>query len=304
MQPVLAVVMAGGLGMRLWPRSTERKPKQFVHVMGDGTLIQNTVARLQPFIQPDDVYVVTTDDLEKHVLEQLPAVPAANIIREPFGRNTAPCIALAATALRKTHDDDTILVILPSDHIIQNVREFQSVLNRACTAAMTQDCVVTIGVMPTRPETGFGYIQVGDDVETTNPILDGRLQHVRTFAEKPDSATAQRFIDAGDFVWNSGIFVARIGVLLDTIHRHLPDHGPLFQLYARSIGHDDEADAYHDHNPRDDRANRGILLLHRNHGMNGELRRLIRRGIRHAGIVSSESGMKCKRRIVVIKACR
>lgn len=242
MQPVLAVVMAGGLGMRLWPKSTERKPKQFVHVMGDGTLIQNTVARLQPFIQTDDVYVVTTDDLEQHVRDQLPAVPVGNIIREPFGRNTGPCIALAATALRKTHGDDAILVILPSDHVIQNVREFQSVLNRACTAAMTQPCVVTIGVMPTRPETGFGYIQYGDDVETTNPIIDGRLQHVRTFAEKPDSATAQRFIDAGDFVWNSGIFVSRIGVLLDTIHKHLPDHGPLFQLYARAIGHDDERD--------------------------------------------------------------
>lgn len=234
--------MAGGLGMRLWPRSTERKPKQFVHVMGDGTLIQNTVARLQPFIRPEDVYVVTTDELAQHVRDQLPAVPAENIILEPFGRNTGPCIALAATELKHLFDDETILVILPSDHVIQNVREFQSTINRACHAAATSPCVVTIGVMPTRPETGFGYIQIGDDVETTNPILDGRLQHVRTFAEKPDTATAQRFIDAGDFVWNSGIFVSKIGVLLDTIHRLLPDHAPLFQLYARSIGHDDQTD--------------------------------------------------------------
>lgn len=234
----IAVIMAGGLGLRLWPRSTERKPKQFVHVLGDGTLIQNTVMRLMPFVPPERIFVVTTDDLVEHVRDQLPVIPHENILLEPFGRNTAPCLALTSMLLRQRFDDDTVCIALPSDHMIQNVREFHVSLDRACSAATACQRIVTIGVMPTRPETGFGYIQVGDDVATDNAVLHGHVKHVRTFAEKPDAATAQRFIDAGDFLWNSGIVVATLGSLERAIDDHLPDHAPLFHMLERHVGKD------------------------------------------------------------------
>lgn len=235
MEPV-AVVMAGGLGTRLWPRSTERKPKQFIHVLGDGTLIQNTVMRLLPVFPPERIYVVTTADLADHIPDQLPVLPPENIICEPFGRNTGPCLALSATILRERLGDECVMIMLPSDHVITNVAEFHLSLERAVHAAEDIGGIVTIGVMPTRPETGFGYIQVGDEVSCDRDSLHGVVKRVTTFAEKPDTQTAQRFIDAGDFVWNSGIFIGRIGAMLRSIHTHLPDHAPLFHLLERHIG--------------------------------------------------------------------
>lgn len=243
---IVAVVLAGGLGLRLWPRSTEHKPKQFVHVLGEGTLIQNTVSRLLPFLQPADIHVVTTMDVVDHVHEQLPMIADSNIMLEPFGRNTGPAIALATTLLSERCDDDTVIVVLPSDHVVQNVREFHITLDRACAAASLEDVIVTIGVMPTRAETGFGYIQMGDVVPSENPVLRGYVKTVTTFAEKPDLATAQRFVDAGDFVWNSGIFVARIGVLRMAIQTHLPDHGPLFHMLEKGRERGDGIDALND----------------------------------------------------------
>lgn len=237
---VFAVVMAGGLGVRLWPRSTERRPKQFVHTQGDGTMIQNTVARLVPYVQLEDIFVVATAELAHHVVEQLPIVPPGNILREPFGRNTGPSIALSATILARRYGHDAIMVVLPSDHLINNVREFQVTLDRACSAAQATGRIVTIGVMPTRAETGFGYIQVGEDIPTNNAVLKNMLKSVRTFAEKPDSATAQRFLDAGDFVWNSGIVVGSIGAILRAVDEHLPDHGPLFHGLERYFGTQEE----------------------------------------------------------------
>lgn len=239
---IVAVVLAGGLGVRLWPRSTERKPKQFVHVLGDGTMIQNTVARMLPFVSPDDVYVVTTQEMAPLVTDQLPMVPENNIIREPFGRNTGPCIALAATILKGRLSDDTVMVVLPSDHVINNVREFHVTLDKACSAAEATGRIVTIGVMPTRPETGYGYIQSGNEIQTNNETLKGQFHSVDTFAEKPDSATAQRFIDAGDFVWNSGIVVGTVSCILNAVDEHLPDHGPLFHLFERYIGTPEEGE--------------------------------------------------------------
>jgi len=234
----IAIVMAGGHGLRLWPRSTERRPKQFMHVMGDGTLIQNTVSRMSAILSADKIFVVTSEDLVHLVREQLPQIPFENVIVEPFGRNTAPCIAMAMTQLEPRFGPNTVAIVVPSDHLIYNVREFQSTLDKAWTAAVIHDGIVTIGVMPTRPETGFGYIQLGETVDLDNAILKGQVRTVTTFAEKPDLSTAQRFIDAGDFVWNSGIFVGRIGSFLESIATHLPDHAPLFQLLARHLGKD------------------------------------------------------------------
>lgn len=233
---IVAVVLAGGLGVRLWPRSTERKPKQFVHVLGEGTLIQNTVSRLAPFIDTTDVFVVSTPEFHDLIIHQLPSIQQDQVLLEPFGRNTGPAIGFAATKLRATLGDDAVMVVLPSDHLISNVREFHVILDRACAAACAMEKIITIGVMPTRAETGYGYIQVGEELPTDNPVLRGVVKSVRTFAEKPDSSTAQRFVDAGDFAWNSGIVVATVGTLLDRIDEFLPDHAPLLAQYERSIG--------------------------------------------------------------------
>ncbi|MCO6465050.1 MAG: mannose-1-phosphate guanylyltransferase [Bradyrhizobiaceae bacterium] len=235
---IAAVVLAGGLGSRLWPRGTDKQPKQFTHVLGDGTMIQNTVMRLLPFVSADNLWVVTTAELAPHVYEQLPLVAPQHVLTEPFGRNTGPSIALAATMLKHHLGEDAVMVVLPSDHMITNVREFQATLERACTAAAQADAIVTIGVMPTRAETGYGYIQVGDAANIALPDMDGAVHKVITFAEKPDHETAQRFMDAGDFVWNAGIFVARVGVILKAVTDHLPDHAPLFAQLSRHIGTD------------------------------------------------------------------
>lgn len=235
---MVAVIMAGGLGVRLWPKSTERRPKQFMHVMGDGTLIQNTVARLGPIIPMDDIFVVTTADLRHLVAEQLPEIPSANVIVEPFGRNTAPCIGLSMVHLSARLPADTVAIVMPSDHTIYNVREFHLTLERACQAAKAYDGLVTIGVTPTRPETGYGYIQVGDAADFVGSHPDGFVRTVRTFAEKPDAATAQRFLDAGDFVWNSGIFVGRVEMFQRKVDTYLPDHAPLFHVLAKHVGKD------------------------------------------------------------------
>jgi mannose-1-phosphate guanylyltransferase len=237
---IVAVVLAGGLGVRLWPRSTERKPKQFVHVLGEGTLIQNTVSRLAPFVHAHDTYVVSTPDFRDLVSDQLPSLQDHQILSEPFGRNTGPAIGFAATKLRAELGDDVVMVVLPSDHLISNVREFHVLLDKACSAAIALERIITIGVMPTRAETGYGYIQVGDDIPTDNPVLRGVVKAVETFAEKPDSSTAQRFVDAGDFAWNSGIVVGTVATILDRIAEYLPDHAPLLAQYERAVGSAEE----------------------------------------------------------------
>ncbi len=235
---VVTVILAGGLGSRLWPRGTEKRPKQFTHLLGEGTMIQNTVMRLLPMVATDDIWVVTTADLAHHVSDQLPVVRKEHIIEEPFGRNTGPSIALAATLLRHAYGGDTVLMVLPSDHVITNVREFQGTLDLACAAAHSTEAIVTIGVRPTRAETGYGYIQVGDVVPLAGDQLQGVVHRVKTFAEKPDLATAQRFVDAGDFVWNAGIFVGKVDVVLRAISEHLPDHAPMFADLSRHVSRD------------------------------------------------------------------
>jgi mannose-1-phosphate guanylyltransferase len=186
------------------------------------------------------VFVVATPEFRDIIHDQLPALEDRRILLEPFGRNTAPAIGFAVTKLRALYGDEAVMVVLPSDHLISNVREFQVILDKACSAAAVMDRIITIGVMPTRAETGYGYIQVGDELEPENPILRSVVRSVQTFAEKPDSSTAQRFVDAGDFIWNSGIVVGSIKTLHEKIEEYLPDHAPLFEQYARAVGTADE----------------------------------------------------------------
>ena len=220
--PVYAVIMAGGVGSRFWPRSREKTPKQLLEIVGEGTMIQNTVKRLHGFVDEKNIFIVTNKLQKNSIIKQLPRVPVENIIVEPVGRNTAPCIGLAALFVHRLNPNGT-MVVLPADHIIGNEKEFLRVLEVGSNVAQKTSGLVTIGIQPTHPETGYGYIQVKDRAEEYQPInLEGVFE-VKTFAEKPNLATAQQFIESGDFYWNSGMFIWRVDVILNEIQRSLPE---------------------------------------------------------------------------------
>jgi mannose-1-phosphate guanylyltransferase len=222
MPRVCAVIMAGGVGTRFWPRSREKSPKQFLEIIGKGTMIQNTVSRLEEFVDIQDTFVVTNRVQKALVAKQLPSLPDQNVIVEPVGRNTAPCIGLAALHVRAI-DPDAIMVVLPADHIIQDAREFQRILGVAVETANESSALITIGIRPTHPETGYGYIQMYNEVGDHNPYFSRGVLKVKTFAEKPNLQTAERFLASGDFLWNSGMFVWRVDAILGQIQKCLPD---------------------------------------------------------------------------------
>jgi mannose-1-phosphate guanylyltransferase len=216
-----AMIIAGGVGARFWPRSREHSPKQLLEIIGSGTMLQNTVYRLDPVIPKERIYIITNAVQAEEVRRQLPYVPAENIIIEPFGRNTAPAIGLGAEVLRK-RAGDSIMVVLPADHLVHDIVAFQETLRNAISLAEQSRGYVTIGIHPTRPETGYGYIQF-DKSERDRPFADQNAWSVVTFAEKPNPETAQRFLDSGDFVWNSGMFVWRVSTIMNGIADHLPE---------------------------------------------------------------------------------
>jgi len=245
-----AVIMAGGIGSRFWPRSRRAHPKQFLDVLGPASLIQSTFARLQPLIPPDRVYVVTHADYVAQTREHLPAVPAEHVLAEPVARNTAPCIAFAAARLHAL-DPDATLVVLPADHVVTNVGRFHEVLRAAVAKAEEGGAsrgegagpLVTIGIEPTHPETGYGYIQYDSTLREGQGDGQPRAFPVRAFAEKPDLATAERFLDSGDFLWNSGMFVWRADAILAALRQHLPDVHHAFAPLEAAFGTDGEAEA-------------------------------------------------------------
>jgi mannose-1-phosphate guanylyltransferase len=218
---IYAVIMAGGVGSRFWPKSRERSPKQFMEIIGSGTMIQNTVTRLAPLVPKENIVVVTNEVHLELIRQQLPDLPEENILTEPVGRNTAPCIGLAAHWIQKRKPSST-MIVLPSDHLIRNTEEFLSVLGRGIRVANENRALVTIGIHPTHPETGYGYIQY-DDAPESNPDAAEGVYRVRTFAEKPNLETAVQFIKSGDFVWNSGMFIWKSDVILEEIAAHLPE---------------------------------------------------------------------------------
>ncbi len=233
--PVYAVIMAGGVGSRFWPRSREKSPKQLLEIVGEGTMIQNTVRRLKGFVETKNIFVVTNKLQKNAIIKQLPDVPVENIIVEPVGRNTAPCIGLAGLFIHRL-DPKGIMIVLPADHIIGNEQEFIRVLTVSSQVAQITSGLVTIGIQPTHPETGYGYIQVKDKSEEAQPVnIDGVFE-VKTFAEKPNFATAQKFLESGDFYWNSGMFIWRVDVILAEIEKNIPElSAQLFNLQP-SIG--------------------------------------------------------------------
>lgn len=214
-----AVIMAGGIGTRFWPRSRYELPKQFLTILGNQTLIQATFDRLHKIIPRQQIFVVTTGTQSQQVRTQLPLLPAENLIVEPKGKNTAPCIGLAAIMLKRI-DPEAVMVVLPSDHRIQREEQFYAVLKAAEQFALKNDSLITLGIRPTYASTGYGYIQLNGQADE----IDGLpIFKVKTFAEKPDATTAQRFIDSGDFLWNSGMFIWRVNAILRAIEELLPE---------------------------------------------------------------------------------
>ncbi|TAE99056.1 MAG: mannose-1-phosphate guanylyltransferase, partial [Runella slithyformis] len=216
-----AVIMAGGAGTRFWPFSRNSYPKQFHDVLGVGkTMLQQTVARFEGVCAPQNIYIVTSQEYYSIVKEQLPQLTDDQILCEPNRRNTAPCIAYACYKIAAQNPRANVIVA-PSDHIILKEEDFKSKLRTAIDAAQAADILVTLGVQPTRPDTGYGYIQYLPNSES--------VQRVKTFTEKPQLDIAVKFLESGDFVWNAGIFIWNVQSILKAFQMHLPELAEIFE---------------------------------------------------------------------------
>lgn len=206
------VVMAGGYGERFWPMSRRNRPKQLLPIVGKRTMIQETVARLRPLFPPSRILVVTNREQAALVRKQLPKV--AHIIAEPVGRNTAPCVALAAAFVGK-RDPEAVMAVVPADSYIGDAKRYREVVAESLALARDREALITVGIPPTSPHTGYGYIQVGE------PLADGYWKAKR-FVEKPDGATAERFVASGEYRWNAGMFVWSLRTIREAFQRHQP----------------------------------------------------------------------------------
>ena len=212
---MIALIMAGGSGTRFWPQSRKDFPKQFINVMGATSMLQKTVERLLPKICMHDIHIVTAANQVELVQKQLPRLPQQNIIIEPFGMNTAPCIALSVEYLKDRYADNEMMLVLPADHVIRNMSAFlNSLIPAEQEARMGR--LMTFGIIPEYPATGYGYIEAG------KPISPGVLEVTR-FKEKPDLATAEQFLQSGGFFWNSGMFCWSIGAIYDAFQALQPE---------------------------------------------------------------------------------
>lgn len=220
------VIMAGGIGSRFWPMSTPEKPKQFIDVLGCGrTLIQLTVDRFEGICPPENVWVVTSEQYADLVKEQLPNIPEGNILREPCRRNTAPCIAYVSWRI-KAKDPKANMVVTPSDHIVMNVKEFQRVITSAMDFTSSSDAILTLGMKPTRPETGYGYIE--SDLSASS-ARNKEIYRVDAFKEKPDLQTAEKYVKKSNFFWNAGIFVWNISTIVNALRIYQPGISQIFE---------------------------------------------------------------------------
>ena len=227
-----ALIMAGGRGERFWPKSRKSLPKQFLSLTDDGrTMIQLTVERIRPLIDLEDIYISTNRAYRGLVMEQLPGIPPENILCEPVGRNTAPCIGLGAVHIAKKYED-AVMMVLPSDHLIKYNQMFLNALKDGCSIAEKGKNLVTIGITPDYPETGYGYIKF------LPQQADGNAYAVERFVEKPDMETAKEYLESEEYLWNSGMFIWKVSTILDNMKSVLPDlHQGLFNI-AEAIGTD------------------------------------------------------------------
>lgn len=218
-----ALIMAGGIGSRFWPVSRTTFPKQFLDILGTGkSLIQNTYDRFLKILPKENIFILTNESYFDLVKEHLPDLEDHQIICEPIMRNTAPCIAYG-TAKIKLIDADANIVVAPSDHLILDTENFVEIINKALDAASNHDCLITLGIKPSRPDTGYGYIQYSDKT-----LLDN-LYKVKTFTEKPSLEIAETFLASGDFLWNAGIFVWSAKAISKSFDQFLPDIAEIFK---------------------------------------------------------------------------
>jgi mannose-1-phosphate guanylyltransferase len=229
--------MAGGVGSRFWPMSTVEKPKQFIDVIGVGrTLIQMTYDRFKGICLPENTWVVTNKRYADIVREQLPDIPAGNILLEPCRRNTAPCIAYVSWRI-KMQDSKANIIVTPSDHIVTDVVEFQRVVNECMKFTSETDAIVTLGMKPNRPETGYGYIQA--DLTTTS-LRSTEIYRVDRFREKPDLATATKYISENNYFWNAGIFIWSVETIVNAMRIYAPRINKVFERIQNVLGTPEE----------------------------------------------------------------
>jgi mannose-1-phosphate guanylyltransferase len=231
-----AIVMAGGSSPMLWPRSVEQTPKQFLHFIGNGTLLQNTIERLLEIFPIEDIYVITTQKFTDIVSQQIPELPKTNIIGEPFPRHTMPCVALALTQLSLKYPDDSVAVVFPADHHISNLGEFNNRIETAIEFAIERNAIVAIGITPTRPETNYGYIQVDNNPGNLGKFYDKGIRFTKTFAEKPDLETAKRFLSTDEFLWNTGIYAWKVSTFWESLHLCSPETHNYFTILKKLLG--------------------------------------------------------------------
>ena len=225
------VIMAGGIGTRFWPKSRQSMPKQFLDILGTGkSFIRHTYERFAKMVPAENFHVVTNDKYKSLVLEHIPEIGEKQVLCEPVGRNTAPCVAYAAYTLLK-RNPDAEMIVTPADHLILNEDDFRAIIAECLDFASEHDALMTVGIKPTRPDTGYGYIQVSDD----KPI-----SKVKCFTEKPDIELARVFLQSGEFYWNSGIFVWKVRSIVEAFEKYLPEHHALFSGVMRAIGTDAE----------------------------------------------------------------
>jgi len=223
------VIMAGGVGSRLWPLSTPELPKQFIDLLGIGkTMIQLTLERFLPVCNMENFWVVTSEKYVDIVKEQLPHIPEKHILAEPEPRNTAPCIAYACWKIKKENPDANV-VVTPADALVLNVQKFSNAIRKAMNAADEKGSIVTIGIKPTRPDTGYGYICMEETAED-------EVVKVREFKEKPDLETAKEYLAAGNYVWNAGIFVWNVRTIVEELRKHAPQISDTMDRIAASFG--------------------------------------------------------------------
>ncbi len=219
MQNIYTLIMAGGSGTRFWPRSKTQKPKQYLNIFGESSLLQDTIKRFATFTEKENIYIVSSATQAKVLEEQTPMLPKQNLIYEPVGRNTLPCIGLAAMYAERENPDG-IMVVSPSDHLITNNQLFEDTVLAAVKIADKRDGIVTIGITPSYPATGYGYVKTKEDITGNEKIAQFKVER---FVEKPDEKTASEYLMQGGFYWNSGLFVFKVSVFLEAVEKFAPE---------------------------------------------------------------------------------
>jgi mannose-1-phosphate guanylyltransferase len=228
------LIMAGGIGSRFWPLSRTTHPKQFIDILGTGkTLIQQTYDRFMNIVPKENIFILTNESYVNLVLDQLPGISSSQILAEPIMRNTAPCIVFGSHKIRKINPEASI-VVSPSDHLILDNEEFTKCIKKSLIAAKNNDCLITLGIKPSRPDTGYGYIQYN-----TTKIAEDFFK-VKTFTEKPNLEIAKTFVQSGDFLWNAGIFVWSVKNILNAFETYLPEMNDIFKEGESSYNTDKE----------------------------------------------------------------